>query len=203
MCSSDLRVSSSAALQKIRGAISARYNPSGKTPDPTADYIMKYDDSGTMKDGLINANLYLNNAALNRDGVNVDEVERVACNALMSVPGIARCFTREQLLRGGLSFTDPVERRVLHGFYPQRSGDVIAVTDPFKYFVEYTVTATHGSPYSYDAHVPLIIMGAGAFKPGRYYQAAAPTDIAPTLAAVLGVQPPSNSVGRVLLESIQ
>jgi predicted AlkP superfamily pyrophosphatase or phosphodiesterase len=196
------RVSSTAALQKIRGAISARYNPGGKTPDPTGDYIMKYDDFGTMRDGLINANLYLNNAALNRDGVSVDEVERVACNALMSVPGIARCFTREQLLRGGLSFTDPVERRVLHGFYPQRSGDVIAVTDPFKYFVEYTVTATHGSPYSYDSHVPLIIMGAGSFKPGRYYQAAAPTDIAPTLAAVLGVQPPSNSVGRVLLESI-
>lgn len=195
------RVSSSAALQKIRGAISARYNASGKTPDPTADYILKYDDFGTMKDGLINANLYFNTAALNRDGVSLDEIERVAANALMTVPGIARCFTREQLLRGGLSFTDPVERRVLHGFYPQRSGDLIAVTDPFKYFVEYTVTATHGSPYSYDTHVPLIIMG-GSFKHGRYYQAAAPTDIAPTLAAALGVQPPSNSVGRVLLESL-
>jgi predicted AlkP superfamily pyrophosphatase or phosphodiesterase len=196
------RVSSAVALQKIRAAISAHYNPSGKTPDPTADYIMKYDDFGTMKDGLINANLYFNPAALNRDGVKMDEIERVAANALMTVPGIARTFTREQLLHGGLSVTDPIERRVLHGFYPQRSGDLIAVTDPFKYFVEYTITATHGSPYSYDAHVPLIIMG-GSFKPGRYYQAAAPTDIAPTLAAVLGVQPPSNSVGRVLFESIQ
>lgn len=195
------RVSSTDALQKIRGAISARYNASGKTPDPTADYVLKYDDAGKAKDGLINANLYFNTAALNRDGVSLDEIERVAANALMTVPGIARCFTREQLLRGSLSFTDPIERRVLHGFYPQRSGDLIAVTDPFKYFVEYTITATHGSPYSYDTHVPLIIMG-GSFKHGRYYQAAAPTDIAPTVAAVLGVQPPSNSVGRILLESL-
>ena len=119
----------------------------------------------------------------------------------MTVPGIARCFTREQLMRGAVSITDPIERRVLHGFYPLRSGDLIAVTDPFKYFVEYAITATHGSPYSYDTHVPLIIVG-GSMRRGRYYQAASPADIAPTLAAVLGLQAPSNSVGRVLLEAI-
>lgn len=195
------RVSSEDALKRIRAAISARYNPSGKTPDPTLDYIMKYDDAGKMKDGLINANLYFNTAALRRDGINSDEIENVAANALMSVPGIARCFTRQQLLRGAVSITDPIERRALHGFYPQRSGDVIAVTDPFKYFVEYAITATHGSPYSYDAHVPLIIM-TPLLKRGRYYQSAAPTDIAPTLSAILGVIPPSNSVGRVLLEAV-
>jgi hypothetical protein len=188
-------------LKRIQAAISAKYNPSGKSPDPTLDYIMKYDDAGKMKDGLINANLYFNNAALRRAGVSSDEIENVAANALMTVPGIAKCFTRQQLLRGAVSITDPIERRVLHGFYAQRSGDVIAVTDPFKYFVEYAITATHGSPYSYDTHVPLIIMSP-LLKRGRYYQSAAPTDIAPTLGAILGVQPPSNSVGRVLLEAV-
>lgn len=195
------RVNSSQALAKIRTAISARFNPGNKAPDPTTDYILKYDDLGVAKDGLINANLYFNHAALNRDGVSLDEIERVAASSLMTLPGIARCFTREQLLHGAVSITDPIERRVLHGFYPLRSGDVIAVTDPFKYFVEYTITATHGSPYSYDTHVPLIIMGTGV-RHGRYLQAAAPTDIAPTVAALLGVQPPSNSVGRVLLEAV-
>ncbi|MCU1265278.1 MAG: putative protein of the superfamily [Acidobacteria bacterium] len=195
------RVSSPQALAKIRAAITARFNPVGKTPDPAADYVMKYDDNGTMKDGLINANLYFNLAALKRDGVSLDEIERVAANAAMTVPGIARCFTREQLLRGAVSFTDPIERRVLHGFYPQRSGDLIIVTDPFKYFIEYPITATHGSPYNYDTHVPLIIMGAGV-KSGRYFQAASPADIAPTLAALLRVQTPSNSVGRILFEAL-
>jgi predicted AlkP superfamily pyrophosphatase or phosphodiesterase len=195
------RVNSPQTLAKIRAAITGRYNPGGKTPDPTADYVLKYDDNGTMKDGLINANLYFNLAALKRDGVSLDEIERVAATAAMMEPGIARCFTREQLLRGAVSLTDPIERRVLHGFYSQRSGDLIIVTDPFKYFVEYTITATHGSPYSYDTHVPLIIMGAGMNR-GRYFQAASPADIAPTLAAVLGLQAPSNSVGRILLEAL-
>lgn len=195
------RVNSAEALTKIRAAITERYHPRGKTPDSTADYILKYDDNGTMKDGVTNANVYFNLAALKRDGVSLDEIERLVATTALTVPGIARSFTREQLLRAAVSFTDPIERRVLHGFYPQRSGDVIIVTDPFKYFVEYTVTATHGSPYSYDTHVPMIIMGGG-LKRGRYFQSASPADIAPTLAALLGVQTPSNSVGRVLVEAI-
>jgi len=196
------RVNSTQAVAKVKAALTARYNPSGKTPDPTADYILKYDDAGRMRDGMINANLYFNLAALNRDGVNLEEIQRVSAAALMTVPGIARCFTRDQLLRGAVSSTDAIERRVLHGFYPQRSGDVIVVTDAFKYFIESEITATHGSPYTYDTHVPQIIMG-GRLKGGKYFQAAAPTDIAPTVAAVLGIQPPSNSVGRVLIEAIQ
>ncbi len=195
------RVSSPQTLEKIRAAISARYNPAHKTPDPTADYILKYEDLGVMKDGLINANVYFNYAAFKRDSVNLDEIERVAATEIMTLPGIAHCFTREQLMRGAVSVTNPIERRALHGFYPQRSGDLVIVTDPFKYLVEYPITATHGSPYNYDTHVPVIIMGGGV-KAGRYFQSASPADIAPTLAAILRTQAPSNSVGRILLEAL-
>jgi len=50
--------------------------------------------------------------------------------------------------------------------------------------------------------LPMIIMGA-AFRRGRYMQAATPTDIAPTLAAVMGVEAPSSSTGRVLVEALK
>ncbi|HKG98693.1 MAG TPA: hypothetical protein VKA97_12810, partial [Pyrinomonadaceae bacterium] len=96
---------------------------------------------------------------------------------------------------------DPIERRVLHGFYPSRSGDIILVPEPYKYLAE-TLTATHGSPYSYDTHVPTIIMGSG-ITPGRYFEAATPADIAPTLAALLGITPPTNVTGRVLVEALK
>ena len=196
------RVQNTDVLAAIRRSLNARYNPQGKSPDPTADYILKYSDDGKIKDGLTNGNLYFNFEALKRDGVNLEEIEQVACQAALTVPGMARCFTRAQLLHGTVSLSDPIERRALHGFYPRRSGDVIVVQEPFKYLIEYTITATHGSPYSYDTHVPLIIMGAG-FKPGRYFQAATPADIAPTLAALLRVQAPSNAVGRILIEALE
>ena len=104
-------------------------------------------------------------------------------------------------MRGAASFTDPIERRALHGFYPSRSGDAVLVTEPYKYLAE-TLTATHGSPYSYDTHVPTIIMGAGV-NPGRYLEAATPADIAPTLSALLRITAPSNSTGRVLVEALK
>jgi hypothetical protein len=105
------------------------------------------------------------------------------------------------LLRGAISLTDPIERRVLHGFYPARSGDLVVIGEPFEYLGE-TITATHGTAYSYDTNVPTIIMGTGV-RPGRYYEAAAPSDIAPTLSALLAVTPPSGSVGRVLVEALR
>src|SRR5215203_2519913 len=185
----------------IGKAISARYNPHGKTPDPSADYLLKYSEGGTMREWFINSNLYFNYDALSRDGVDVEEFSQVVVRAALNVPGIARCFTRVQLLRGATSITDPIERRVLHGFSPSRSGDIVFVPEPFKYLGD-LITATHGSAYSYDTHVPTIIMGAGV-NAGRYTEAATPADIAPTLSALLRVTPPSNATGRVLIEALR
>ena len=185
----------------ISKALSAKYNPQGKSPDPTADYLLKYSEGGTMREYFINGNLYFNYDALRRDGVNVEEFSQVVVAAALTVPGVARCFSRIQLLRGATSITDPIERRVLHGFYPARSGDVVVLAEPYKYLGD-TITATHGSAYSYDTHVPTIIMGTGV-KPGQYFEAATPADIAPTLCVLLHITPPSNATGRVLLEALK
>ncbi|HJU53221.1 MAG TPA: alkaline phosphatase family protein [Pyrinomonadaceae bacterium] len=190
------RIKGDDVLRAMRLGISARYNSKNTQPDPTSDYVLRLNE----RDAFYNGNLYFNPVALKRDGVNQWEIERTACEAALTVPGISRCFTRTQLQSGAISPADPVARRVLHGFYSRRSGDVVVVYEAFKYLGEF-IPATHGSPYSYDTHVPLIIMGQN-FAPGRYMQDATPADIAPTLAAVLGVQPPSNAVGRVLIEGI-
>jgi predicted AlkP superfamily pyrophosphatase or phosphodiesterase len=191
------RIKGEDVLRAMRLGINARFNPKNTQPDPTLDYVQKFGD----RDGFYNGNLYFNPVALKRDGINQEEIERVACEAAMTVPGISRCFTRTQLLSGEIAPADPVARRVFHGFYPRRSGDLVVVYEAFKYLDSVYIPATHGSPYSYDTHVPLIIMGAG-LTPGSYIQAATPADIAPTLASVLGVQAPSNTVGRVLSEGI-
>ncbi|HEX8920057.1 MAG TPA: alkaline phosphatase family protein [Pyrinomonadaceae bacterium] len=191
------RIKGEDVLRTMRLGIKARYNPKNTQPDPTLDYVQKFGE----RDGFYNGNLYFNAVALKRDGINSEEMERTACEAAMNVPGITRCFTRTQLQSGAISPADPIARRVLHGFYARRSGDVVVVYEAFKYLDSVFIPATHGSPYSYDTHVPLIIMGAG-ITPGQYNQAATPADIAPTLSSILGVQPPSNTVGRVLSEGI-
>jgi len=193
------RIKSQDVIEPIRAAISAKYNPQKKSPDPTADYIFKYNEGGQQRDAFINGNIYFNYAALKRDGVSLDEIEEVAGQAALTVPGMARYFTRAQLQGGATTTDDPIVRRVLHGFYPARSGDLILLAEPYKYLGDF-ITATHGTPYFYDTNVPTIIMGAG-IQTGRYYEAATPSDIAPTLAAMLGVTTPSGATGRVLLEA--
>jgi len=188
-------------LDAATSAITARYNRERKTPDPTSEYIFTYDYEGRKRNGLINSNIYFNFKALERDGINPDEIEQVACEAILRVPGIARCFTRAQLVRGAIPISDPIARRVLNGFYETRSGDLVIEQEPFKYLTDSADPATHGTGYSYDTHVPLVIMGQD-FQSGRYFQPASPTDIAPTLAAALRIQAPSNSRGRILLEAL-
>ena len=195
------RINANDVLAAVHSALTARYNPQGKSPDPSADYILKYNNYGATAEAFLNGNIYFNYDALKRDHVPLDEISQVVAAAALSVPGIERSFTRAQMLRGAISITDPIERRVLHGFSPLRSGDVVLVAEPYKYLGD-TITATHGSPYTYDTHVPLIIMGAG-ITPGRYLEPATPADIAPTLSALLHITAPSSAVGRVLLEAIR
>jgi predicted AlkP superfamily pyrophosphatase or phosphodiesterase len=142
---------------------------------------------------------YLNYGLIAQKKLNPEEVRRVAADAALAVPHVARVYTRDQLLRGDVG-DDRIGRRVVRGFNVQRSGDLEIILEPF--WMRATSGTTHGTPYNYDAHIPLVIMGP-PIKAGVYSNPVALNDLAPTLATVLNVQPPSGSSGRVLTEAIK
>jgi arylsulfatase A-like enzyme len=57
---------------------------------------------------------------------------------------------------------------------------------------------THGSPYWYDRHVPLIFMGPG-IRTGRVDDRVSTLDFAPTLASYARVRYPGDLDGRSLV----
>lgn len=181
----------SEVMTAVRNRLRVRFGKSSER-DTTADYVQIYS----------NGQIYFNRSALERDGVQIEDAERIAGEAALTIPGVARYFTRTQLLNNSVSQGDAVARRVLHGYNARRSGDVVLISEPFRYLADYVAVATHGTPYSYDTHVPLVIMG-GSIAHGLYRQPASPADIAPTLAALLAVQPPSSATGRVLTEALK
>jgi hypothetical protein len=63
--------------------------------------------------------------------------------------------------------------------------------------------AMHGSPWTYDTHVPLLFLGTPWVKGGAYLQPSEPADLAPTLSRILSIPPPSGSEGRVLSEILR
>ncbi|HTM50680.1 MAG TPA: alkaline phosphatase family protein [Bryobacteraceae bacterium] len=144
--------------------------------------------------------LYLNRDLARQKKLESADVERVAAEAARSVPHIARVYTRGQLLSEH-AMADRIGRRVQNGYHPVRGADLVMISEPY-YLTGGTAGSTsHGTPYNYDTHVPVIFMGS-RIKPGKYYKAAAPNDIAPTLATLLEVEIPSGSSGRVLDEML-
>ena len=115
------------------------------------------------------------------------------------MPHIYRVYTRSQLSSGRV-LTDLVDRRVAAGFHHERGSDLFIVSEPYWLFE--ARGTSHGTPYNYDSHVPVILMGPG-IKPGRYLNRAAVNDIAPTLATLLEVETPSGASGRVLTEALE
>ncbi len=137
---------------------------------------------------------------------NAAEVRKVAADAARKLPHIARVFTSDDL-RTGHAGADRVSQAVVLGYYGPRSADVILVPEPYymfggKSFASYQGGTTHLTPYSYDAHVPLIFMGSG-IKPGFYDAPVLVNDAAPTLAAILEIETPSGSAGRTLSEMFE
>jgi len=142
---------------------------------------------------------YLNYSLIADKQLDATEVRRVAAAAAIAVPHVARVYTRDQLLRAEVA-KDLVGSRVLRGFNAQRSGDLEIILEP--YWMRQATGTTHGSPYNYDAHIPLIVMGHGV-KAGTYADRVALNDLAPTLATLIEVDAPAGSAGRVLTEALE
>ena len=123
---------------------------------------------------------------------------RVVAQEMRRVPGIAYAVSRDDFMEGTIP-NDPIVKMMARAFHPKRSGDVLIVPDQLWYLDRdpNTYSTMHGSPYSYDTHVPLIIAGAGV-RPGKVSRRVSPEDIAPTIARFLGIPAPSGCVGQSL-----
>ncbi len=149
--------------------------------------------------GKTGASQYLNVKLIREKKLNFAEVQEAAAEAVREIPHIFRVYTREQLQRGAVP-GDAFDRRILAGFHQRRSADINVIIEPYWLFE--AKGTSHGMPFHYDAHVPLLFLGDW-IKPGRYDQRAALNDVAPTLATLLDVETPSGAVGRVLTEILQ
>lgn len=177
------RVSQSALVENVYRALVKEFGP------------------GNWIEGSAEFELYLNHDALEKQGINVGRAQLVAAEAAAGLPNVAAAFSRTQIMTGNLPDT-PIARKVAHTYNSSRGGDVFVVLEPYAVPIEAETGTTHGSPWSYDAQVPLVFWGS-AFKPGVYSVPAAPIDLPATLCSALGIGQPSGSEGRPLPEALK
>lgn len=109
---------------------------------------------------------------------------------------IANAFATADIMNVPVNKT--MREMMANGYNPRRSGDIQMVLKPG--YIEGGATGTtHGLWYPYDAHIPLLFYGWG-IKHGKTNRETYMTDIAGTVSALLHIQMPSGSVGKVIEE---
>lgn len=143
-------------------------------------------------------NIFLNRPWIENKKIALETVENEVKSLLLQEKGILHVFTRTDFMKRDL----PVGEngvQILRSYLSEQNGEVVIIPRP-GYFEAGDVIG-HMTGYSYDTTVPLIFAGK-RFQSGVYSQPAVISDIASTLAFVLGVLPPSVSEGRVLSEAL-
>ncbi len=149
-------------------------------------------------DGVIenisNNQVFFNYEVLRKNTIKPEELEKTLANFILQQKHVDKVFTREQLQSG--NYTMGIAELIQKGFNQKRSGDVIVVLNPAT--ISYSKTgSTHGSGLTYDTHAPLLFFGHGVQKGSTTVKTVIP-DIAPTIAALLGITFPNGSTGKVL-----
>ncbi|MEO6537361.1 MAG: alkaline phosphatase family protein, partial [Ferruginibacter sp.] len=155
---------------------------------------------GTKKavSSLQNYQVYLDITGLEKQGKDIPGIKRLIIKLLNEKDFIANAFETKLISEETLpAFLKEI---VSNGYNDKRSGDIQFLPKP-GYFDGGTRGTTHGLWNPYDAHIPLVFMGHG-IKHGKTNREIYMTDIAPTLAALLQIQMPSGSVGKVISEII-
>lgn len=144
--------------------------------------------------------LYLDHAKIKSAKLDTDKVEMAVADALTNIRGIALAVSRSGLPS---MQTTPILARIQRNYHPSRSGDIYVIQDPYWFLYEKgPIAAMHGSPWKYDTHVPIIFAGAN-IKSKKVHRPVHPVDVAPTLAAFLGMTPPSSTNGSPLTEILE
>ena len=158
------------------------------------DVLFKSFGSNQLISKIMNSQIYLNDNTINSLNLNLDIIEKTIINTLSQLDFIDKVYTSNEIING--NFDSGYELLIQNGYNIPRSGDII-----FK-LKENVISygnkgTTHGSGYSYDTHVPLIFFGKKIVQ-GESNVKTKITDIAPTIAKLLGLKKLSDSTGEVL-----
>lgn len=168
------------------------------------DFLKPYFGDKQIIKRVSNGQIFLNHEAFTGDlksaGVDLLLATELISQYLLSVDGIAGVFTGNTLRNADYN-EGGVKGFLVRGYHQKRSGDIAIVLEP-QWYEGGELGTTHGSPYTYDTHVPMIYYGWGVAK-GTSAEYQAITDIAPTLSVLLKIKFPSGTTGRPVVKALK
>jgi predicted AlkP superfamily pyrophosphatase or phosphodiesterase len=140
--------------------------------------------------GQTDSMLYFDKAELARHNISVSAASKALATQVHGVPGIDRFYDTPHLD----SVPGWIGRCLRNSAFPERSGDVYYLTSQWTLFSSKPNGTSHGYPWPYDTHVPIVFAG-WHIGPQRIPAEIQVVDLAPTLADLTGAQiPPSERI---------
>jgi len=157
----------------------------------------------TFGDDLVtnysNFNLYFNKEIIKTRGFDLAKVKQVFKDYLMTQEQVKRVYTEEEILAA--TGNDYFLNFIVKGYDATQNGDMVVLDKPG--YIQYGSTgSSHGTPYNYDTHAPLLFYG-WKIKSGESFNKVKITEIAPTLAQKLKIEMPNGSESEVLSEILE
>ncbi len=146
-----------------------------------------------------NYQFFLDHDIITNLDLDAEVVQRAIAKEVLGYEFVDRVYTAHQMWNN--DYTSGIPYILQNGYHQKRSGDVLLVPKPG--YVSYSTTgSTHGSAQIYDTHVPLLFFGKG-IKKGSTVERTEIPDIAPTLAALLGISFPNGATGRPIAKVLE
>ena len=143
-----------------------------------------------------NFNIHLNKELIKTNGLDLVKVKQTFKDFLMTQEQVKKVYTEEEILAS--TGNDYYLNFINNGYDVSQNGDMVVLDKPG--YIEYGATGTsHGTPYAYDTHAPLLFYG-WKIKPGESFDKKEITQIAPTLALKLKIEMPNGTKSKVLTE---
>ena len=162
-------------------------------------YVADQFGSEDLIENISNYQVFLNRGLVAQLDIDLKGMQEDLAQFILQDSAVERTYTAHQMWGG--EYTKGIPYILQNGYNPKRSGDVLFVLKPA--VISYSRTgSTHGSPQIYDTHTPLLFYGKG-FKRGASYERSEIPDIAPTLAAMLGIAFPNGTTGKPLTQVLE
>jgi len=139
--------------------------------------------------GQTDSMLYFDKVELARHGISISAASQTLTAQVHGVPGIDGFYATAHLD----SIPGWIGTYLRDSAFPGRSGDVYYLTSEWTLFSSKPTGTSHGDPWPYDTHVPMVLAGwhVGAKRIAENVQI---VDLAPTLADIVGVHWTSSEV---------
>ncbi|MFN6039349.1 MAG: alkaline phosphatase PafA [Bacteroidota bacterium] len=151
----------------------------------------------TLVSSYSNQQIFLNEKVIRDKKLNKNDINEKISSWLLMQPGISEVYSSSEI-KNSNSNVGSMKYLLQRGYHQRLSGDILVNYLPA--WMEYeSKGTTHGAPYSYDTHVPLIFYGA-QIKKGESMKRVEITDIAPTVSQLLNVEYPNGCIGNPIEE---